>query len=329
MSNYTKLTKHPETGEWLPAHWQDNYFGEHRYGVRFKGSDRVFGGKFETKDEPQYEPPFNENHFVEVKEELTTDYVSVGKTIEEYVPIVWEKLKLGQEVVDLKHKPVKMGKVFKKPYEHCIKVCFYGEFDAITYNKSEIKKHLRLVVKPEPSTTTNPTPEPKETIHTKTTTNKPELDRMVKGFDPAKEGEDKTVERVIKQAPIKAMSVMTDQEQRQHYIKLLEGFDFRPSKNRGYAFEVTIDHDFDNENRRFVQFEKPLGKTRWQANIVEQEDILRDEFNEVEGYNLFIFVTQFVLHQLHDIDEPKYEVDDITFMKDLWTELSKIKNESL
>ena len=85
----------------------------------------------------------------EVTEEESSNYVQDLGIVEEYVPIVWDKLKLGQEVVDLKHKPVKRGKVFKKPYEHCIKVCFYGEFDAITYNKSEIKKHLRLVVKPE------------------------------------------------------------------------------------------------------------------------------------------------------------------------------------
>lgn len=35
MSNYTQPTKHPETGEILAAEWIDDYFGRHKYGVRF------------------------------------------------------------------------------------------------------------------------------------------------------------------------------------------------------------------------------------------------------------------------------------------------------
>lgn len=35
MSNYLKWTKHPKTGEWFEAEWLDDYFGHHRYGVRF------------------------------------------------------------------------------------------------------------------------------------------------------------------------------------------------------------------------------------------------------------------------------------------------------
>lgn len=35
MSNYSQITKHPETGEMVSAHWIDDYFGRHRYGVRF------------------------------------------------------------------------------------------------------------------------------------------------------------------------------------------------------------------------------------------------------------------------------------------------------
>jgi hypothetical protein len=42
MSNYTRLTKHPETGSWSLADWLDDYFGHHRYGVRFRGEDRTF-----------------------------------------------------------------------------------------------------------------------------------------------------------------------------------------------------------------------------------------------------------------------------------------------
>ena len=35
MSHFRQLTVHPKTGEKLVADWIDNYFGEHRYGVRF------------------------------------------------------------------------------------------------------------------------------------------------------------------------------------------------------------------------------------------------------------------------------------------------------
>lgn len=35
MSNYFQLTKHPVTGEIERAEWIDDYFGRHKYGVRF------------------------------------------------------------------------------------------------------------------------------------------------------------------------------------------------------------------------------------------------------------------------------------------------------
>ena len=66
---------------------------------------------------------------------------------------------------------------------------------AVAYKREMMERYLRLVVKPEPSTTTIPkwseptTPELKEPVITKTTSNKPELDRVFNGFDPAKEGE--------------------------------------------------------------------------------------------------------------------------------------------
>lgn len=36
MSNFIAKTKHPETGKWEDATWYDDYFGKHRYGVKFK-----------------------------------------------------------------------------------------------------------------------------------------------------------------------------------------------------------------------------------------------------------------------------------------------------
>src|SRR4029077_8015262 len=41
MSTYTQLTKHPNTGKWEEAVWQDDYFAPHRYGVRFKDGTTV------------------------------------------------------------------------------------------------------------------------------------------------------------------------------------------------------------------------------------------------------------------------------------------------
>ena len=41
MSSYYRMTRHPVTGKMEPAAWWDNYFGRHRYGVRFAGLDRV------------------------------------------------------------------------------------------------------------------------------------------------------------------------------------------------------------------------------------------------------------------------------------------------
>ena len=35
MSNYGKPTKNPETGRVEEAEFLDNYYGPHRYGVRF------------------------------------------------------------------------------------------------------------------------------------------------------------------------------------------------------------------------------------------------------------------------------------------------------
>lgn len=35
MSNYIKKTKHPETGKIEEAEWLDDYFGSHKYVVRF------------------------------------------------------------------------------------------------------------------------------------------------------------------------------------------------------------------------------------------------------------------------------------------------------
>ena len=54
MSTYARSTRHPETGEFEPAIWHDDFFGSHHYGVQFSDSTmwdskRV---KLETNDGP-------------------------------------------------------------------------------------------------------------------------------------------------------------------------------------------------------------------------------------------------------------------------------------
>lgn len=42
---------HPRTGKWEEAEWIDDYFGRHRYGIRFPSD----GPKGEVYDERDYE----------------------------------------------------------------------------------------------------------------------------------------------------------------------------------------------------------------------------------------------------------------------------------
>lgn len=42
MSSFYQPTVHPRSGKIAEALWIDDYFGSHRYGVRFPGESRVF-----------------------------------------------------------------------------------------------------------------------------------------------------------------------------------------------------------------------------------------------------------------------------------------------
>ena len=53
MSNYTQPTKHPETGEILDAEWIDDYFGRHKYGVRFPDGKIFHARQIESPQQPQ------------------------------------------------------------------------------------------------------------------------------------------------------------------------------------------------------------------------------------------------------------------------------------
>src|SRR3954463_14986382 len=42
MSTYSRITRHPNTGQWHKATWHDDYFGEHLYGVEFPDDKVVY-----------------------------------------------------------------------------------------------------------------------------------------------------------------------------------------------------------------------------------------------------------------------------------------------
>jgi hypothetical protein len=55
MSNFIRRTKHPESGLFEDAEWLDNYFGGHRYGVRFPNGSKVWQAddrEWEFEDDP-------------------------------------------------------------------------------------------------------------------------------------------------------------------------------------------------------------------------------------------------------------------------------------
>ena len=45
MSNFIEPTYHPIKKKMLYAYWIDDYFGKHKYGIKFVNEDRVFSEK--------------------------------------------------------------------------------------------------------------------------------------------------------------------------------------------------------------------------------------------------------------------------------------------
>lgn len=54
MSNFSRTSLHPVTKKYINATWLDDYFGEHRYAVKFDGDNTYYSGDYieelETKD---------------------------------------------------------------------------------------------------------------------------------------------------------------------------------------------------------------------------------------------------------------------------------------
>ena len=126
---------------------------------------------------------------------------------------------------------------------------------------------------------------------------------------------------------------MTKQEQRQHYIKLLEGFDYIPKKSCSFKIMVLtgmVDYyawfSFDRQHGGWYGSFKRKHKT-----IISARE--HHKLDRGRGYpNPFVFIATVVNQKLKEYNfrHTRYkDTTDIAFMKNLWTQLSKIKNESL
>ena len=55
MSTYSRLTKHPKTGQWENATWYDDLLGHHHYGVVFP-SDLAVNANWEDIKSVAFDP---------------------------------------------------------------------------------------------------------------------------------------------------------------------------------------------------------------------------------------------------------------------------------
>jgi hypothetical protein len=55
MSSFIQITENPKTGKMEPAAWLDDFYGKHRYAIRFKD-----GGTYHADDDHYEVKPMNE-----------------------------------------------------------------------------------------------------------------------------------------------------------------------------------------------------------------------------------------------------------------------------
>ena len=151
MSDFNKNTKHPITGEFKNAWWLDDYFGRHNYGVNFEGENRVYDVKeydLETNDDPivSFGEPVAHSDLEPQPFEDRIGYFEVGKTIEEYHPIDWAKLKLSNEVYHLK---LRTKGWLNSISEEGAYLSLEDTQGSIFMTRKAIEEQLRLVVRPD------------------------------------------------------------------------------------------------------------------------------------------------------------------------------------
>ena len=132
--------------------------------------------------------------------------------------------------------------------------------------------------------------------------------------------------------------------ERQHYINLLEEFDWKPKvAGIGLAFKVPDWYGMKTINLHVeVKITRPMEKM-WECyvftKLINPEKYTDDVAFDIENIcypprfiveshsaneygNIFTYLVQYLIYNYRNFD-------DIKFMKDLWRELLKIKNESL
>ena len=121
--------------------------------------------------------------------------------------------------------------------------------------------------------------------------------------------------------------------ERQHLIKLLEEFDYIPKESCHFKIMVLMGMV---DYYAWFSFDKQYGDWHGSFNREHKSIISVTEhhkLDKVRGYpNPFVFIATVVYQKIkeHNFAHKRcQDTTDIAFMKDLWAELSKIKNEGV
>ena len=119
------------------------------------------------------------------------------------------------------------------------------------------------------------------------------------------------------------------QHERQHYLSFIGAVDFRPKNRLGF----TVRHftlNKSNIDRSGTDFMFKGGVWECFTEILndtgEYDEFIFFELDEKEYPNIFIYAVQFLMHKYQVLGK---DFDDIAFIKDLWTELLKIKTQNI
>ena len=210
-----------------------------------------------------------------------------------YVPVNWDRLKKGDRVYDTREKI--MGVVEYRVVNFiCVKY-FDRKHHRGVFDKSTAVKFLLIVT----------------------------------DIDEGWEKKQALNEHLA--PPVLAEKEQEPKDERQYYLKLLEGFDYIPKKEVKFSVVVTKN---DGKDKRFdktgveYSFKKRNWKIRdlhWHFSYMfygEEYGNYGNTGNIPKEYNIFTYSIMTLIFNYN-------KVDDIAFMKDLWTELSRIKNESV
>lgn len=98
MSNYTRITRHPNTGEYEIAEYKDDYFGNHLYGVKFPSDKIVY--PLEQVNNAQLKEFWSEDVLEALREHFNMsdkDIVAFIKTLNIVYKARWKRDPVGGE----------------------------------------------------------------------------------------------------------------------------------------------------------------------------------------------------------------------------------------